>query len=166
MCSFISPQCRSDLYKVSCKVHKKVTKKFYSWKRKHWKVVQSSVCGSKKLFYYPSLCIHRPLTHQFLPTTSGIIARASGGGRLWRTLQTFPLQVKIMPVLQDCVLDEGDLKQKTIWKISICRWRGRAIQRKIYWGSHFYKRDKVSQECMNTKTLTDEKHQEGGSVAC
>lgn len=65
-----------------------------------------------------------------------------------------------------CVLDEGDLKQKTVWKISICRWRGRAIQRKIYWGSHFYERDKVSQECMNTKTLTDEKDQEGGSVAC
>lgn len=100
---FHFPQCRSDLYKVSCKVHKKVTKKFYSWKRKHWKVVQSSVCGSKKLFYYPSLCVHRPLTHQFLPTTSGIIARASRSGRLWRTLQNFPLQVKIMPVLQDCV---------------------------------------------------------------
>lgn len=63
-----------------------------------------------------------------------------------------------------CVLDEGDLKPKTIWKISICRWRGRAIQKKSTGAAISMKRDKVSQECMNTKTLTDNKDQEGGSV--
>lgn len=42
---------------------------------------------------------------------------------------------------------------------------GKSNTEKIYWGSHFYERDKVSQECMNTKTLTDNKDQEGGSVA-
>lgn len=145
--SSISPQRRSDLYKVSCKVPKRVTKDFYSWKRKRWEVAQSSVCGSKKLLYYPSLCIHRPLTHQFLPTTFEIIARASevGWGVVRNIAKVSMLKIKITPGLKTLgVPDDGDCKQqkKTIQKISTCQWKEKAITEQNSPGNHFYEKMK------------------------
>lgn len=54
MTSLISPWCSSDLYKISCKVNKRVTGVLFletEASRSCW----SSICGSEKLFYYPRL---------------------------------------------------------------------------------------------------------------
>lgn len=145
MWSLIFSQSRLDLHKNSCKVHK-VVNRFYSWKVKCWKVSESSVCGSKKLLYYLNVCTQRPLTHQFPPNTFRIIAWVSGGGGglvVKNIIKVSMLKIKIMPGLQTICSSDGDCKQKTIWEISICRWKGRVITEKNPLGSHFYKRDEI-----------------------
>lgn len=52
-----------DLYKIFCKVYKKVIKEFYFWKMKYWEVVESLFCGFKKFLYYLNFCIYRSLIY-------------------------------------------------------------------------------------------------------
>lgn len=103
--------------------------------------------GSKKLLYYLNVCTQRPLTHQFSPNAIRKIAQASsgGGGLVVKNItKVSMLKIKIMPGLQTIYSSDGDCKQKkTIWEISICRWKGRVITEKNPLGSHFYKRGEI-----------------------
>lgn len=164
MWSLNSPQCRSDLYKVSCKVHKRVTKEFYSWKKERWEVTESSVCGSKKLLYYPGFWVHRPLTHQFSPAALGNISKGSWGMEVCEEChKSFHAQnensAKSPDQMSSMMVTRS--RRGQCGKFPLAGGREEQWRRKPPWGSHFYGRDEARQECANAKTLTDKKDQEG-----
>lgn len=148
--SLISSHHRSDLYKVFCKIHKRVTKEFYSWKTKCWGVCESSVCGSKKLLYYPTFCMLRPLTHQFPPNTLAIITRISikdCGVMMKNITKAFMLKIKITPSLQTMCPRWRWLWAEDNMGSFHLQEEGRVITEKTPLGSHCSERDEVSKEC-------------------
>ena len=103
LCGLSFLQCGSDLYKVSCKVHKKVTRVLFLEK-------EALGSGSEfSLWFQKALLLPQPLYTQTINSSipANNIWNNSQGFWEWEVVKNITkvstLQVKIMPVLQDCV---------------------------------------------------------------